>query len=324
MTEFAIEAIGIKKQFGGKGRGPFKKPIVKALQGVNFNIKYGENYCLLGPNGSGKTTLIRCILGLLEAEGSIKVLGYEIPKERQKIMSKIGYMPQDISLYLDLSVKETLHFFARIYGLKNRQIRNKAVENLLDVFLLKRWQNMVVENLSGGMKRRLSLASSLIHKPKLIFLDEPTIGVDPTLRLSFWDYFKELNEQGATIITTTHVMDEAEKSRRIGFMRNGRLIAEGTVKALRKKVPGSRKLIIGTSIENTKPIAELISKEYELKVFSTNFKLEVFYNDDSLIDSILTFIREKVKINELQTVEPNLEDIFIYLSNESEEGIIIK
>ncbi len=322
MSEFAIESIGIKKQFGGNGRGPFKKPIVKALQGVNFNIKYGENYCLLGPNGSGKTTLIRSILGLLEAEGSIKVLGYEIPKERQKILSKIGYMPQDISLYPDLSVKETLQFFARIYGLKNRQIRNQAVENILNVFLLKRWQNMVVENLSGGMKRRLSLASSLIHKPKLIFLDEPTIGVDPTLRLSFWDYFKDLNEQGATIITTTHVMDEAEKSQKIGFMRNGRLIAEGTVQGLRKKVPGNRKLIIRTSIENTKPIAELILKEYELKVFSTNFKLEIFYNDDSLIDSILTFIREKVKIREIQTIQPNLEDIFIYFSNESEEGII--
>ncbi|MFX1501990.1 MAG: ATP-binding cassette domain-containing protein [Promethearchaeota archaeon] len=322
MTDFAIEAKNIKKKFGGKNIGPFKKPIVKALQGVNLNIKYGENYCLLGPNGSGKTTLIRSLLGLLEAEGFIKILGYEIPKERQKIMTKIGYMPQDISLYPDLSVKETLHFFGRIYGLKNRQVRNQAVEELLEIFILKRWQNIIVANLSGGMKRRLSLASSLIHKPMLVFLDEPTIGVDPTLRLSFWDYFKDLNEQGTTIITTTHIMDEAEKSKIIGFLRNGRLIAEGTVNGLRKKVPGNRKLIIGTSIENTQPIADLIAKEYELNVLPSNYKIEVFYNNDSLMDTILMFIREKVKIREIQTVEPSLEDTFIYFSKKSEVSAI--
>jgi ABC-2 type transport system ATP-binding protein len=318
MTDLAIEAVGIKKTFGG-GKGPFKKPIVEALRGIDFKLKQGENYCLLGPNGSGKTTLIRCILGLLEHEGKINVLGYKVPEERKRIISKIGYMPQDISLYPDLSVNETLHFFGRIFGLKNREERNRAVENICEILLLKEWKQMVVENLSGGMRRRLSLGCSLVHNPKLLILDEPTVGVDPTLRLSFWDYFSKLNETGTTIITTTHVMDEAEKSRTIGFMRSGMLIAEGSLHELRNKVPEMRKLVIGTNLENMESIAKQISDNFSLKVVSHKFKLEVFYNDDSLVDSILKIIRDKANIHDLQTVEPSLEDIFIYFSNKKEE-----
>jgi len=317
LTELAINALGIKKTFGG-GKGPVKKPIVEALKGVNFKIKKGENYCLLGPNGSGKTTLIRCILGLLDYNGRVDVLGHKMPEERDDIIPKLGYMPQDISLYPDLSVKETLHFFAKIFGISKRQDRSRAAENIMQVLKLKQWEKMMVDNLSGGMKRRLSLACALIHSPELIILDEPTVGVDPTLRLSFWDYFKELNEQGATIITTTHVMDEAEKSRTIGFMRLGHLIAEGSLQELRKKVPESRKLIIGTDQENMDAIATDLNNQFAVKVFSHKFKLEIMYNDDELVDSIVNLVRNKAKIRELQTIEPNLEDIFIFFSTNND------
>lgn len=320
MTEYTIEAVGVKKTFGG-GKGPLKKPIVQALRGVDFKIKTGENYCLLGPNGSGKTTLIRSILGLLESQGTISVLGYKIPADKDKVIPKVGYMPQDISLYPDLSVIETLHFFARLFGIKNKTERNRVIDNILDLLLLKQWKDMVVENLSGGMKRRLSLACALVHDPTLIILDEPTVGVDPTLRLSFWDYFKELNERGATIITTTHVMDEAEKSRTIGFMSNGKLVAEGSINTLRKRIPEQRKLVIGTDIENMNEIANSIIKEFGLKVSSQKFKLEIFYNEDEMVESILNLIRNKAKIHELQTIEPSLEDMFIYFSNTAREVI---
>lgn len=312
MSAFVIETKNLYMTYG-KG-----KSIVRALRGVDFKIKEGENYCLLGPNGAGKTTLIRCILGLLKCEGSVHVLGYEIPQEHDKIMSKIGYMPQNISLYMDLSVRESLHFFGKIFGMKNRQERTKAVNNLLNIFLLNKWKTTKVENLSGGMKRRLSLACTLVHDPDLIILDEPTVGVDPTLRLNFWNRFKELNERGATIITTTHVMDEAEKSRLIGFMRDGNLIAEGTYQELRKRVPGSRKLIIETNMENTSSLAENINKEYQLKTVSHSFKLEIFYDDESLIDNLLTLIRKNAKIFSIQTVEPSLEDTFIFFSKNDE------
>ena len=193
MSELVIETKDLHMTYG-KG-----KSAVRALSGVDFKIKKGENYCLLGPNGAGKTTLIRCILGLLKGEGSIHVLGYEMPQDHDKIMSKIGYMPQNLSLYMDLSVKESLHFFGKIFGMRNRQERTEAVNNLLNLFLLNKWRTTKVENLSGGMKRRLSLACTLVHDPELIILDEPTVGVDPTLRSSFWDYWSELNERGATI-----------------------------------------------------------------------------------------------------------------------------
>ncbi len=315
MSEFAIVTKNLSMTYG---RG---KSTVKALRGVDFKLHNGENYCLLGPNGSGKTTFIRCLLGLLKCEGYINVLGYEMPRERDKVFSKIGYMPQAISLYPDLSVKESLHFFGKIFGMNNRQIRTKSVNKILDLFLLREWKNTRVDNLSGGMKRRLSLACTLIHEPMLLILDEATVGVDPTLRINFWNHFKELNERGTTIITTTHIMDEAEKSRLIGFMRDGKLIAEGTYHELKKRVPGSRKLIIETNMENTASIAKTINDEYKLKTVSHKFKLEIFYDDESLIDNLLTLIRKNTKIFSIQTLEPSLEDTFIFFSKNDEVRI---
>jgi len=313
MTELIVETRNLYMTYG-KG-----KSVVNALNGVDFNIRKGENYGLLGPNGAGKTTLIRCILGLLKGEGYINIMGYEMPREKEKIISKIGYMPQTISLYPDISVKETLHFFGKIFGLKESQSRTNAVKNLLKIFLLEKWKNTKVENLSGGMKRRLSLACSLIHEPKLLILDEPTVGVDPTLRIHFWEYFKELNEKGTTIITTTHVMDEAEKSRLIGFMRDGKLIAEGTYHELRKQVPEKRKLIVEVGIENTEELKNKIIKEFGFKTHSERYKLIIFYNDNTVVDDILAIIKNQTKLNSIQTVEPSLEDTFIYFSKNNNE-----
>ena len=314
MSELAIETKDLHMTYG---RG---KSTVKALRGVDFKLKNGENYCLLGPNGAGKTTLIRCILGLLKGEGDINVLGYEMPNERKKIISKIGYMPQTVSLYPDLSVKESLHFFGKIFGINNRQIRDKSVKKILDLFLLRKWKNTRVDNLSGGMKRRLSLACTLIHEPMLLILDEPTVGIDPTLRINFWNHFKDLNERGTTIITTTHVMDEAEKSKLIGFMRDGKLIAEGTYHALRKKVPEKRKLIVEVNIENTDRLKEEIGKEFGLKAYSESYKVDVFYNDDSILDEVIAMIKNKTKIHSIQTVEPSLEDTFVFFSSRNNGG----
>ena len=316
MSELAIETKNLSMTYG---RG---KSTVKALRGVDFKLHNGENYCLLGPNGAGKTTLIRCILGLLKGEGDINVLGYEMPHEREKVISKIGYMPQAISLYPDLSVKESLHFFGKIFGMNNRQIRTKSVNKILDLFLLKEWKNTRVDNLSGGMKRRLSLACTLIHEPMLLILDEPTVGIDPMLRINFWNHFKELNERGTTIITTTHIMDEAEKSQIIGFMREGKLIAEGTYQDLKKKVPGNRKLIIITQEEDTQKIATIVHGEYNLKTLFHNFKLEVFYNDVSIVDDILSLVRKHNKITSIQTVEPSLEDTFIFFSSDNDKEVM--
>lgn len=318
MSDYAIKTRNLRKTFRSKkglGKG---SPEVKALQGVDFEIKHGENYCLLGPNGAGKTTLIRCILGLIEGEGDIKVLGHTIPDEKDEIITKIGYMPQDISLYPDLSVKETLHFFSKIYGIRDKSDRNEAVKKMYNIFRFNKWKNTVVENLSGGMKRRLSLACALVHDPQLIILDEPTVGVDPNLRLQFWDYFKDLNDGGATIITTTHIMDEAEKSKLIGFMRNGKLIAQGTAYELKKSVKMKRKLIVEFRKDSTEATSEYLQNTYKVKVNEYDKKLEIFYTNESILDKLITYLSEESEISTIRTIGPNLEDTFIYYSDKKE------
>lgn len=318
MTELAINTHDLRITFGG-GR----HPQVKALDGVNFQLERGENYCLLGPNGAGKTTLIRSVLGLLDVDaGTAEVLGFEMPKQRDQIISRVGYMPQDVALYPDLSVNESMHFFGRIYGISHKKERTKKIDELQDFFLLKRWKKSRVDNLSGGMKRRLSLACTLIHEPDLLILDEPTVGVDPNLRQTFWEYFKDLNHKGITILTTTHIMDEAEKSRIIGFMRAGKMIAQGTAHELKKNVPTSRKLIIETAMQDTDHLAEIIRKEYDLKVLSRDYHIEALYEEGELLDNLINLVRNKTQITSVQTVEPSLEDTFIFFSQDNnQEGL---
>jgi ABC-2 type transport system ATP-binding protein len=196
-----------------------------ALDNLSLKIRKGEVYGLLGPNGAGKTTTIRLLCGLVRyGSGEAFVLGNQIPDH--SIANKIGYMPQETALYKGLSVKQNMEFFGEIYGLSKSKI-NDRISELLKFIDLEKWKEELVVNLSGGMKHRVSLACALIHEPELLFLDEPTVGVDPELRVSFWEYFNNLKENGITILITTHYMDEAKHCDRIGFMKSGSLIAEG-------------------------------------------------------------------------------------------------
>lgn len=203
------------------------------LDGLDLAIDYGENYGLLGPNGSGKTTLIRILCGLLTAtSGSARVLGRPVPDHRNN--PHIGYMTQMDALYNDLTVRENARFFASIYGLKGHE-REKRIDEVLDVVKLSDRQDSIVGTLSGGMKKRASIACVLTHRPAIMFLDEPTVGVDPKLRSQFWDYFRELNEEGVTLIVSTHIMDEAERCGRLAFLREGKKLIEGSPQYLKEK-----------------------------------------------------------------------------------------
>jgi len=205
---------------------------IVALNELDLNIKEGEIYGLIGPNGSGKTTAIKILCGLLrQTYGSISVLGKNtLSKE---VLNKIGYMPQETAIYLDNTVHENLQFFGEIYGMSKEHLERREQEMLKFVDLLD-WRNALVSTLSGGMKHRVSLACALIHEPHLIFLDEPTVGVDPELRDTFWKYFRKLIENGVTVVITTHYMDEANNCSRVGFLRQGKLIAEGEPGVLQK------------------------------------------------------------------------------------------
>ncbi len=213
----------------------YKTGKVKAVDGLNLRIKKGEIYALIGANGSGKTTSLNMISGaLFPTSGEIKVFGYEVPKSRRLITSYIGIAPQDYSIYEDLSLEENVRFFSRIYGMSKTEFEPRFVE-LLRILRLEEKRKVTVKNLSGGMKRRTSIACSLIHSPKIVFFDEATVGVDPVLRTFFWEYFRSLKDDGITLVLTSHVMDEAERADRIGLMRSGKLIAEGSPEELKLK-----------------------------------------------------------------------------------------
>src|SRR5207247_411429 len=219
---FAGDADNVVKSFGA----------LKALDGVTLKVKTGEIYGLLGPNGAGKTTLIRAIVGLVAPDsGTVTVLGRRMPD--LDILAQVGYMTQQAALYPDLSVEENLRFFAAISGAEGN------VTEVLKTVELDQRRTSVVANLSGGLRQRCSLACALIHRPRLLLLDEPTVGVDPQLRVQFWEHFRMMAAAGTTIIVSSHVMDEAERCQRLGLVRFGKLLAEGTPSEVRAQAGSS-------------------------------------------------------------------------------------
>ncbi|MCQ5377561.1 MAG: ABC transporter ATP-binding protein, partial [Candidatus Methanomethylicia archaeon] len=195
-------------------------------------------YGLLGPNGAGKTTLIRILCGLMApTSGEVLVWGHRMPWERDALIRITGYMAQKFSLYEDLSVKENLEFYGRLYGMPFKALKERVSE-LLSFLSLEEFSDRLAGRLSGGMKQRLALGVALIHRPKFLILDEPTAGVDPPIRRAFWDYLRGLNKESVTILITTHYMDEAENCDRIALMNRGKIIAEGTPRELKRGVFG--------------------------------------------------------------------------------------
>ncbi len=209
----------------------FRYGNIRALDGLSLVVPAGISFGLLGPNGAGKTTLIRLLVGLLKPKsGSVRVLG-EAPSRR--MAARIGYMPQLHSLYTELSVRQNVEFFARINRLTDRAERTRQVEETIRLINLWSRRNDSVTKLSGGMKQRVSLACAIVHNPPLLLLDEPTVGLDPELRVTFWEHFATLNEQGVTIVISSHTMDDAAHCDRLAFMRDGRVIAQGSPDELR-------------------------------------------------------------------------------------------
>jgi ABC-2 type transport system ATP-binding protein len=223
---YVIQAENLTRYFGD----------FLAVDHVSFNIKPGEVVGYLGPNGSGKTTTIRMLLGLLRpSEGSASVLGYDVVSQSEPLRARVGYMSQKFALYFDLSVRENLAFYAGVYGIRDRA----RIEQVIDLVGLRGQENQRVSGLSTGWRQRLALATAIVHQPRLLFLDEPTSGVDPRARRAFWDLIYELVEGGVTALVTTHYMDEAEYCNRVGIMRNGRLLAFDTPSALKTEaLPG--------------------------------------------------------------------------------------
>ena len=224
-NQFSALAVEVDKVSFGYSR-------LKVLDELSLQVPRGISFGLLGPNGAGKTTLIRLLVGLLRPRlGTIRILRQ---KPSPKIAHLIGYMPQLHSLYSELSVIQNVEFFARIYRLSDKGERKRGVEAVLKLVDMWGHRNDSVMKLSGGMKQRVSLACAIVHNPPLLFLDEPTVGLDPELRVTFWEYFNALTKQGATLVISSHTMDDAAHCDRLAFMRDGRFVAQGTPAELRQ------------------------------------------------------------------------------------------
>ncbi len=224
VSEYAVRVVDLTKTFGD----------FTAVDGVSFQNRVGEIFGFLGPNGAGKTTTIRMLLGLLRpTAGHASVLGYDIERQSEEIRKHIGYMSQRFSLYQDLTVSENLDFYGRTYGVRGKRLRQRK-QFVIEMAGLEGREGELTRNLSGGWKQRLALGAAILHEPEMLFLDEPTAGVDPISRRAFWDLLYELAEGGTTILVTTHYMDEAEHCQDLAFIHGGQIIARGSPEEIKQ------------------------------------------------------------------------------------------
>ncbi|WP_338835426.1 ABC transporter ATP-binding protein [Neomoorella thermoacetica] len=307
ITQSAPAAIiveGLTKRFGN----------FTAVEDVSFQVRRGEIFGFLGPNGSGKSTTIRMLCGLLSpTSGRASVLGYDIVRDAEAIRLNIGYMSQKFSLYEDLTVEENLEFYAGIYQLSPRRIKQRKQDILAMAGLLGR-EKSITGTLSTGWKQRLALGCALIHEPGLVFLDEPTGGVDPVSRRNFWDLIYDLSRSGVTVLVTTHYMDEAEHCHTIGFIYNGKLIALGTPENLKKTKMRGQILQVECApllpaLEAIKDVPEVI--EAAMHGAGLHVVVEDIARDTPVVRQALK--RADVRVEAITPVEPALEDIFVSL-----------
>jgi ABC-2 type transport system ATP-binding protein len=304
-----LHATGLKKRF--------KHTI--ALEDISLNIDKGEFYGLLGPNGAGKTTMINILSSVMKPdEGAIKVNGYDIKHDNTKYKMSIGSVPQEIALYDELNAYENLLFWGGLYHIPQQKLKSRALE-LLQLMGLKDRQFERIKNYSGGMKRRVNIAASLLHDPQLLFLDEPTVGIDPQSRNLIFDVLKDLHQCGMTIIYTTHYMEEAEKlCNRIGIIDHGKIIAEGTLNELKNIHNGLDTLTITTTIltdSDQKVIRELLGESVSFHQNCVSFRIK--NTNDGLQELIRQWTKLRLPIHKLSMKEVSLETIFLNLTGHS-------
>ncbi len=298
----AVQAVDLTKQFGD----------FTAVDGVSFTVGRGVIFGFLGPNGAGKTTTIRMLLGLLRpTAGAATVLGFDIVKQTAEVKKRIGYMSQRFSLYDDLTVDENLNFYGRTYGVRGRQLRARK-SFVLEMAGLEGRERELTRNLSGGWKQRLALGTAIIHEPEMLFLDEPTAGVDPISRRAFWDLLYELAGAGTTIMVTTHYMDEAEHCQNLAFIQRGRIVARGSPADIKEtKMRGQVLEIDCDQPALAMPVLREMGAFEEVALYGALIHA-VATDVEALKEQVAKRLeKEGVRVRTIDAIAPSLEDVFI-------------
>ena len=301
-NHFAVETVELSKKFDG----------FTAVDQVSFAVQRGEIFGFLGPNGAGKTTTIRMLLGLLApTAGSATVLGFDIIHQAAEVRQHIGYMSQRFSLYNDLTVAENLNFFGGTYGVRGRQLRERKA-TILEMAGLQGRERELTKNLSGGWRQRLALGCAILHQPEMLFLDEPTAGVDPISRREFWDLLYLLANEGHTIFVTTHYMDEAEHCHRLAFIQRGRLVALGSSQEIKaEKMQGEVLEIDCSAPELALTILKKDDRFQEVSLYGALIHVVTEEPEEcrSQVSDVLE--AEGIEARSMETIAPSLEDVFI-------------
>lgn len=309
MSDYAIQAKGLTRKFGD----------FTAVDNLNIKVPRGKIYGFLGPNGCGKSTSIRLLTGLLTpTQGSVNVLDLDLPKQVEALRLRIGYMTQKFSLYEQLSIEENLRFIAQVFGL-GRHDERKRVEELLCIYELDKRRKQRAGSLSGGQKQRLALAAATLHKPELLFLDEPTSAVDPQNRREFWERLFDICDTGATILVSTHYMDEAERCHSLAILEAGCLRADGTPEQLMQNM-GAHIIEIGG--ENLRQLKEILTGlNFVISVAQQGVHLRVLIKDsvEDPIGWLKQQVPDQMADRDSKLVRPSLEDVFVNCTGEGRQ-----
>jgi ABC-type multidrug transport system ATPase subunit len=307
-VEPAISAEHLVRRFGN----------FTAVNDVSFRVEQGEIFGFLGPNGSGKTTVIKMLTGLLPLSGgSALVEGIDVRADSEGVRERIGYMSQNFSLYYDLTVEENLQFYGRIYSLDSQRLKRR-MEEIVEINGLGPYLKRLSAQLSGGWKQRLALGCAMLHEPKLLFLDEPTAGIDPVARRQLWDLLFELSGHGITFFVTTHYMDEAERCSHVAYIYYGKLIADGTPDSLRElpdvQPQGTMRIeIMAPEVTRALRLARHIPGIRSATIFGQSIHALVEAHFD--LDVLRTHLkREGISVTEIRPLAPSLEDVFVELT----------
>jgi len=307
MSDIAISIQDLHKSFGE----------TRAVQGVSFDVRQGEIFSLLGPNGAGKTTTISMLSCLLRPDaGDARVMGHSISTDAMGVKSVLGVVPQEIALYEDLTARENLTFWGKMYGLRGAALKSR-VDEVLDVIGLRDRANERVGKYSGGMKRRVNIGVALLHKPKVIYMDEPTVGIDPQSRRNILDSVVALKDQGMTVLYTTHYMEEAQElSDHIAIMDHGKMMASGTHAELVKLIGQQTRIDLTLSTDSGNVMAEWRNIQGVERVSVEDGLITVLVEDSNLVLPRLfeAVARHSARITSVDIQEPNLETVFLHLT----------